>query len=101
MSFNVAYLQNTLFGKRYNWKLVSNFIKNNTAKIQLKILGRTFRLTSVAIVIAKKVTLCWVLSHDAKEREAETEPGKVLVGHVFNGCNGKDVESKLGSGLSC
>ena len=42
-----------------------------------------------------------VLSHDAKEREAETEPGEVLVGHVFNRCNGKDVESKLRSGLSC
>ena len=36
------------------------FITNNTAKIQLKILGRTFRLTSCAIVNAKKLTLCWV-----------------------------------------
>ena len=40
---------------------------NSTAKIQLKILGRTFRLTSGAIVNAKKLTLCWVLSHDAKK----------------------------------
>ena len=36
------------------------FITNNTAKIRLKILGRTFRLTSGAIVNAKKLTLCWV-----------------------------------------
>ena len=42
-------------------------ITNNTAKIQLKIFGRTFRLTSGAIVNAKKLTLCWVLSHDAKK----------------------------------
>ena len=56
-----------------------NFITNNTAKIQIKILGRTFRLTSGAIVNAKKFTLSWVLSHDAKERETETEPGEVLV----------------------
>ena len=54
------------FGKRYNWKLVSNFITNNTAKIQLNILGRTFRLTSGAIVNAKTLRLCWVLNHDAK-----------------------------------
>ena len=44
------------------------FITNNTAKIQLKILGRTFRLTSGAIVNAKKLTLCWALSHDAKNQ---------------------------------
>ena len=44
------------------------FITNSTAKIQLKILGRTFRLTSGAIVNAKKLTLCWVLSHNAKKR---------------------------------
>ena len=36
------------------------FITNNTAKLQLKILGRTFRLTSGAIVNAKKLTSCWV-----------------------------------------
>ena len=52
--------------KPYSWELVSNFITNNTAKIQLKILGRTFRLTSGAIVNAKKLTLRWVLSHDTK-----------------------------------
>ena len=58
------------FGKRYSWELVSNFITNNyTAKIQLKIFGGTFRLISGAIVNAKKLTLCWVLSHDAKKRE--------------------------------
>ena len=78
-----------------------NFIANNTAKIQLKILGRTFRLTSGAIVNAKKLTLCWVLRHDTKQRETETEPEEVLVGHVLNRCSGKDVESKLKSGLSC
>ena len=44
---------NNDFSKRYSWELVSNFITNNTAKIQLKILGRTFRLTSGAIVNAK------------------------------------------------
>ena len=88
-------------GKRYSWELVSNFITNNTAKIQLKILGRTFRLTSGAIVNAKNLTLCWVLSHDAKKRETETEPGEVLAGHVLNRWSGKDVESKLRSGLSC
>ena len=77
------------------------FITNNTAKIQLKILGRTFRLTSGAIVNAKKLTLCWVLSHDTKKRETETEPGEVLVGHVLNRWSGKDVESKLRFGLSC
>ena len=38
------------FGQRYSWKLVSNFITNNTAKIHLHILGRTFWLTSGAIV---------------------------------------------------
>ena len=80
---------------------IDNFITNNTAKIQLKILGRTFRLTSGAIVNAKKLTLCWVLSHDAKKRETETEPGEVLVGHVLNRWSGKDVESKLRSGLGC
>ena len=36
-----------------------------------------------------------------KKKEAETEPGKVLVGHVLNRRSGKDVESKLRSGLSC
>ena len=61
-----------------------NLMTNNTAKIQLKILGRTFRLISGAIVNAKKLTLCWVLSHDAKKRETETEPGEVLVSHVLN-----------------
>ena len=67
-----------IFGKRYSWELVSKFITNDTAKMQLKILGRTFRLTSGAIVNAKKLTLCWILSHDAKTRETETEPGEVL-----------------------
>ena len=40
---------------------------NNTAKIQLKILGRTSRLTSGAIDKVKKLTLYWVLNHDAKK----------------------------------
>ena len=91
----------TNFGKRYSWELVSNVITNNIARIQLKILGRTFRLTPGAIVNAKKLTLCWVLSHDAKKRETETEPGEVLVGHELNRWSGKDVKSKLRSGLSC
>ena len=73
---------------------------NNTAKMQPKILGRTFRLTSGAIVNAKKL-ICWVLSHDAKKKETEREPGEVLVGHVLNRWSGKEVESKLISGLSC
>ena len=77
------------------------FITNNTAKIQLKMFGRAFRLTSGAIVNAKKLTLCWVLSYDAKKRETETEPGEVLVGYVLNRWSGKNVESKLRSGLSC
>ena len=51
--------------------------------IQLKILGQTFRLTSGAIVNAKKLTLCWVLSHDAKKRETETEPEEVLASNLF------------------
>ena len=76
------------------------FITYNTAKIQLQILGRAFRLTSGAIVSPKKLTLCWVLSNDAKKGETETEPGEVLVGHVLNRWSGKDVESKLRSGLS-
>ena len=80
---------------------VCYFITNNTAKIQLSILGRTFRLTSGAIANAKKLTLCWVLSHDAKKRETETEPGEVPVGHMLNRWSGKDVEYKLRSGLSC
>ena len=63
---------------------IGKVIANNTAKIQLKIFGRTFRLTSGAIVNAKKLTLCWVLSHDAKKGETETEPGEMLVGHVLN-----------------
>ena len=75
------------------------FITNNTAKIQLKYLGGRF--TSGAIVNAKKRTLCWVLSHDVKKRETETEPGEVLVGHVLNRWSGKDMESKLRFGLSC
>ena len=76
-----------------------NFITNNTAKIQLKIFGRTFRLTSGAIVNAEKLSLCWVISqsHDPKNRKTETEP-EVLVGHVLNRWSGKDVESKLRSG---
>ena len=41
--------------KRYSWELVSNFITNNTAKIQLIALGRTFRLTSDAIVNAESL----------------------------------------------
>ena len=44
----------------------------------------TFWLTSDAIINAKKLTLCWVLSHDAKKREIETESGEVLVGDVLN-----------------
>ena len=60
------------FRKRYSWELISNFITNNTAKMQLEIFGRTFRLTSGAIVNATKLTLYWVLSHDAKKRETET-----------------------------
>ena len=36
-----------------------------------------------------------------KRRETETEPGEVLVGHVLNTWSGRDVESKLRSGLSC
>ena len=44
-----------LFGKRYSWKFAGNFTTNNTAKIQLKILGRIFRLTSGAIVNAKNL----------------------------------------------
>ena len=91
----------TYFGKRYSWESVSNFITNNTAKIQLKILGRTFRLTSGAIVNAKKLPLCWVSSRNAKKRETEIEPGEVLVGHALNRWSGKDVESKLRSGFSC
>ena len=78
-----------------------SFITNNTAKIQLKILGRTFRLISGAIVNAKKLTLCWVLSHGAEKRETETEPGEVLEGHALNRWSGKDVKSKLRFGLSC
>ena len=85
----------------YELKVCNNFISNNIAKIQLKLLGRTFRLTSGAIVKAKELTLCWVLNHDAKKRETETEPGEVLVGHVINRWSGKDVESKLRSRLSC
>ena len=54
-------------GKQYSWELVSNFITNNTAKIQLKRFGWTFRLASGAIVNAKKLTLCWVLGHNAKK----------------------------------
>ena len=77
------------------------FITNKTAKIQLKILGRTFRLTCGAIVNAKKLTLYWVLSRDAKKRETETEPGEVLEGNVLNRWSGKNMESKLRSGLSC
>ena len=38
--------------KRYSWEFVSNFITNNTAKIQLIALGRTFLLASGAIVCA-------------------------------------------------
>ena len=64
-------------------------------------LGRTLRLTSGAIVNAKKLTLCWVLSHDAKKRETETEPKEELVGHLLNRWSGKDVEPKLRFGLSC
>ena len=73
-------------GKQNSLKNVSYYavFTNNTAKIQLKILGRTFRLTSGAIVNAKKLTLCWVLSHDTKKRETETEPVEVLIGHVLN-----------------
>ena len=42
-----------LDGKRYSWEFVSNFITNNTAKKQLGILERTFRLTFGAIVNVK------------------------------------------------
>ena len=66
----------------------TNFTTNNTAKIQLKTLGRTFRLTSGATVNAKTLTLSWVLSHDAKKRETEAEPGEVLVDHVLNRWSG-------------
>ena len=97
----LTFLPNIMrFGKRSVGILLA-IITNNTAKIQLKILGRTFRLTSGAIVNAKKLTSCWVLRHDAKKRETETEPGEVLVGHVLNRWSGKDVESKLRYGVSC
>ena len=36
-----------------------------------------------------------------KMKENETEPVKALLGRVLNWGNGKDVESKLRSGLSC
>ena len=81
--------------------IAKSFITNNTVKIQLKMHGRTFRLSSDAIVNAKKLTLCWILSHVAKKRETKTKPGEVLVGHALNRWSGKVVESKLRSGLSC
>ena len=34
-----------------------------------------------------------------KKKEAETEPGKVLVGHVLSKRSGKNGKSKLRSGL--
>ena len=37
------------FGIGYSWEFVGNFIINNTARIQLKILELKFRLTSSAI----------------------------------------------------
>ena len=39
-----------------------------------KILGRTFRLISGAILNAKKITLCRVLSHDAKTSSKNVRP---------------------------
>ena len=35
--------------------------------------------------ICPRITLSWVLSHDAKKKETETELGKVLASHVL-GC---------------
>ena len=45
------------FDKRYSWEFVSIFITNNTAKIQLKKLGRMFRLT-LLVPLSTPKALC-------------------------------------------
>ena len=45
------FLYESFMVKRYIWELISNIIRNITADKQLKTLGRTFRLTSMAIAI--------------------------------------------------
>ena len=39
---NVKRKHTTVCRKQYSWEFVSNFITNNTTKIQLKILGERF-----------------------------------------------------------
>ena len=51
-------LDKVKLGKRYNCEIVCDLIASDTAKNQLKADGRTFRLTSGAIVNAvSKVTI--------------------------------------------
>ena len=86
--FSVNKISN--IGKRYSWEFVGNFITNNTVKMQLHVLERTFQLTSGVIVNAKSYVMLglkpWCKKGGKRDRTWKRASGSRVKWAKWKGC---------------